>query len=527
MASPTLQTGEWKKANSINRTPTLGVLSLSFFYNSVSFRKNERISDGVFIMKTSKILLGVAGTALLAAGLASGTTKTTSVSAAAITSVSTWDGTTRTAPTHSVKMGGKTFYLIESAAQLASLAGSASNSNNYLLMTDIDLASFDWTPIASIEFNAIDHCQFTGTFDGNGHTIRNFKLPGTESSHRDYTWASAVSSSANYASSIGFFGRVGSAGIVKNMRIVGSTTHGGVGTTAHYWYNGGLVGHNFGLIRNVSLDGVGFRSDAWYQSGIAGWSSIVNDSGIGILCGRNEGKMNYTTTKNSYLYCYETGGKTTWNGDLYIANFRYGQNCGYNNRVTGWEYTNNYYYNNTENWASGGYGVNPEVDSRSIVVSSATGFDPTKFGGGDSSVSTLTDNFVPFDSAGTIYQNQTSKSLDQAIALLGADCATCTSSYIQGCINDYNTNSASKNVYNNLTSGQTYNGNTTDMSGFCAKMKAFADRYGLNVNAASGIEYAFQVANNSHQPEATIFVVMASAALLAAGAYVALKRKDA
>jgi hypothetical protein len=137
----------------------------------------------------------------------------------------------------------------------------------------------------------------------------------------------------------------------------------------------------------------------------------------------------------------------------------------------------------------------------------------------------LTDNFVPFDSAGTIYQNQTSKSLDQAIALLGADCATCTSSYIQGCINDYNTNSASKNVYNNLTSGQTYNGTTTEMSAF-AKMKAFADRYGLNVNAASGSS-AFQVANNSHQPEATIFVVMASAALLAAGAYVALKRKDA
>jgi hypothetical protein len=237
--------------------------------------------------------------------------------------------------------------------------------------------------------------------------------------------------------------------------------------------------------------------------------------------------MAYTALKNSQLDVVGNSQitYTSWFKTYYfqLTHMRYGQNAGYTNNYSSTNFHDNYYYNTslTKSFTN----VTEDSDQQnthSVEVASANGFTISD---APAASSTLTDNFVPFDSAGTIYQNQTSKSLDQAIALLGADCATCTSSYIQGCINDYNTNSASKNVYNNLTSGQTYNGTTTEMSAF-AKMKAFADRYGLNVNAASGSS-AFQVANNSHQPEATIFVVMASAALLAAGAYVALKRKDA
>jgi hypothetical protein len=475
--------------------------------------------------KEFKLALGLDAAIVLSGSMAIVGKTPVQTQASAISSVSTWDGTTRTAPTKTVTMGNKTFYCIETAAQLASLAGSSSNTNNYLLLNDIDLASQKWKPIASIEFNAIDHCQYNGIFDGNGHTITNFKLPGTESSHRDYTWASAVSSSANYATSIGFFGRTGSAAILKNLNLVGSSIHGGVGTTAHYWYNGGLVGHNFGLIRNVSLDGVGFRSDAFYQSELAGWSSIVKDSGIGILCGRNEGKMNYTVTKNCYLYCYETGGKTTWNGSLYIANFRYGQNCGYNNRVSGWEYTNNYYYNNTTSWASGGYGVNPEVDSRSILVDSANGFDSSKFPGGDAlTTSSLSDNFDPLDSNGTVKQDQTSVSLDYAARLLSYDCASCTNEFLQKCLNDYNLSDTAKRVYSNLSASQSDNGTTSVLSAEY-KLKYLAAKKGPSLQATPS---ASILLSNANEKNGTIALgVLAIGALLASGTYIFLKRKDA
>jgi hypothetical protein len=498
-----------------------------FLYTNVSsFEEKKALFRGRNMKKEIKWAFGLSAAILLGGSLAVVATTPVSVSASAVASVSTWDGTTRTAPSKTVTMGGKSFYCIETAAQLASLAGSSSNSNNYILLNDIDLDSKDWTPIASIEFDAIDHCQFNGIFDGNGHTIKNFKLPGTESAHHDYKWASAVSSSANYASSIGFFGRVGSSGIIKNLNLIGSATHAGVGTTAHYWYNGGLVGHNFGLIRNVSLDGVGFRSDAFYESGIAGWSSIVKDSGIGILCGRNEGKMDYTATKNCYLYCYETGGKTTWNGSLYIANFRYGQNCGYNNRVSGWEYANNYYYNNTTSWASGGYGVNPEVDSRSIAVNSANGFDTSKFPGGDAlATSSLTDNFDPLDTSGTVNQDQTSVSLDYAARLLSYDCASCTNDFLQKCLNDYNLSDTAKRVYSNLSASQSDNGTSAVLSAEY-KLKYLAAKKGLSLQGATP-SASILLSQDNEKNGVIALSVLALSAALASASYILLKRKDA
>jgi hypothetical protein len=428
-------------------------------------------------------LTGMAGTlALITGSIVSANTLVKAEAVSPITTVSVWDGSTRTAPTKTVIMNNKTFYLIENAAQLAYLGGSKSDSNNYLLVNDIDLNNKDWTPIASIEFNAIDHCQFTGILDGNGDTVKNYKLPGLnqDGGHRDYKWASQVSKSAKYASSIGFIGRLGTGGVIKNFNFVGSSVQGGVGTTAYYWYNGGIVGHNFGTIRNISASSIQFRSDLFSQSGTLGFYSLVQDSGIGIICGRNESTMICTTVKNSYLYCVETGGKFQ-GADHFIQNCRYGQNCGFNNEITGWVYSNNYYYNVDNQWSSS-YGTAKQVDSHSIAVSSETSFDPNKIGNLEGT-SALTDNFDDINTSGDIYQDQTSISLDYASKLFAGDCASCTSSFIQNCINDYNTSDVAKNVYNNLKSNQTYLSTTTEMNAK-TKLDYFVDKYGLSYNTS-------------------------------------------
>ncbi len=70
-------------------------------------------------------------------------------------------------------------YIIASPAQLAFLAKSVSEgttySNRYFrLANDIDLGGREWTPIGQAYAT-----RFIGTFDGDGHTISNFKITAT------------------------------------------------------------------------------------------------------------------------------------------------------------------------------------------------------------------------------------------------------------------------------------------------------------------------------------------------------------
>ena len=72
---------------------------------------------------------------------------------------------------------------ISSAEELAAVAENL--SGNYVLMADIDLEGKEWTPIGSFvqmgqegeEAETPDpEAAFTGTFDGNGHTISNLRI---------------------------------------------------------------------------------------------------------------------------------------------------------------------------------------------------------------------------------------------------------------------------------------------------------------------------------------------------------------
>ena len=94
-----------------------------------------------------------------------------------------WDGTTKTEvqPTPNVETG-ELEYVVSSASQLAWLADLVNNPTtratatelNIVLEANIDLNNKPWTAIGTEEN------YFTGTFDGNGHSIKNLALVESE-----------------------------------------------------------------------------------------------------------------------------------------------------------------------------------------------------------------------------------------------------------------------------------------------------------------------------------------------------------
>ena len=96
--------------------------------------------------------------------------------------VDVWDGVTVTEPSIETNDEGETVAVIDSASDLAWLAGFVNGTQastfatrgaevvNFVLGADIDLGNHPWTPIGTAENN------FVGTFDGNGHTIGNLNI---------------------------------------------------------------------------------------------------------------------------------------------------------------------------------------------------------------------------------------------------------------------------------------------------------------------------------------------------------------
>ncbi len=102
-------------------------------------------------------------------------------------------------------------YEISTATQLMIFARNVNGGNktaNAILTADIDLAGYDWETICEtgLYYNGYgDDSGYTGTFDGNGHVIRNVK----------------VKSSTTRDASCGLFGTV--SGTVKNLGVDGFT----------------------------------------------------------------------------------------------------------------------------------------------------------------------------------------------------------------------------------------------------------------------------------------------------------------
>ena len=121
-----------------------------------------------------------------------------------------------------------------------------------ITLTGVDEGESNWTPIG-----IDDNHQYTGTFDGGGHTITGL----------------TVTTSDQYA---GLFGRIGSGGKVKNVKLEGVKIESDNGTSDV----GGVAGWSYGNIENCSVSGSVSGSG---MNGVAG--GVVGYQSGGFLTG--------------------------------------------------------------------------------------------------------------------------------------------------------------------------------------------------------------------------------------------------
>ena len=134
-------------------------------------------------------------------------------------------------------------YRIKNEVDLAQFAMIVGGNSGYVLnpnacaelTANIDLR-VSWQPIGTCDAHKEEPITFTGTFDGNGHTISgNIENMGD-----------------NYQEStdVGLFACLGSGGTVKNLKFTGSVR--GVGRATNI---GGIVGKNIGIVTNCTFSG--------------------------------------------------------------------------------------------------------------------------------------------------------------------------------------------------------------------------------------------------------------------------------
>jgi hypothetical protein len=138
-------------------------------------------------------------------------------------------------------------------------------SADYILMADLDMTVETCSPIGN------DNDPFTGSFDGNGHTISNVTING-DGGDDDY---------------IGFFGFIGQEGVVYDLTLENVDMTGDS-------FVGGFVGTNLGQIMNCTVSGEVTAFEA--AGGFAGqnFNSIDNCSSSCNVLGEGEG--------DSYIY---------------------------------------------------------------------------------------------------------------------------------------------------------------------------------------------------------------------------------
>ena len=137
-------------------------------------------------------------------------------------------------------------YQISTAEQLQAINNNV--SAHYILTEDIDLKGVDFTPIGNADSGA-----FTGSFDGNGHTISNLNV-----------------FSGKYA---GLFGC--NEGVIQNVTLSEIYVYG-------TRYLGGVVAENTAL---------GVVSDCVVQSGVLESDGGINSVHAGGICGTNSGEL--------------------------------------------------------------------------------------------------------------------------------------------------------------------------------------------------------------------------------------------
>ena len=232
----------------------------------------------------------------------------------------TWDGSSESMPdiVTSVKYPEKTrtiYVEIHSAAQLAYISNHWGETMEGIgisedlddidinLLVDVDMTAANWTPMGS--------ARYTGTFDGQGHTIK-YKIDDS-------------SRSSNFQ---GLFETIGGGGKVTNLHV---DTYIKVGNARMV---GGIAGNNYGTIENCFVNGH-VESDHYHSSKDADLGGIVGlnesggtvkycfmsgdvkntdgNSGVGGIAGSNEGTIEHVTFFGSVSVDHKQDNK--WVGD--------------------------------------------------------------------------------------------------------------------------------------------------------------------------------------------------------------------
>ena len=190
-------------------------------------------------------------------------------------------------------------YTVYSAEGLNEWAKAANQnlSTDCILMTDIDLSGVDWNPIG----NGVYYNEYTGTFDGNGHAIRNLRQDGS------YEYG-------------GFIGHIGTNGRVQNLTLsdvnINNTYLGRYPSEM-----GAVTGYNEGTISNCEISG-----------SVSQTSEYGN---LGSLVGNNTGDIEYCRSSatihgdgNNYV-----GGLVGQHGSYVTSSFVRG--CSFSGNIIG------------------------------------------------------------------------------------------------------------------------------------------------------------------------------------------------
>lgn len=175
---------------------------------------------------------------------------------------------------------------------------------NYILANNIDASgTANWNSGAGFVPIGNGGPVFTGTFDGNSHTISGLTINQPNSV---------------IGNAVGMFGIVGAGGMVENVGLVGGTVSGGGSFEI-----GALIGMNFGTVNNVYATSAVSGGDFGSVGGLIGYNigsvnnayatGLVNGSGfaIGGLVGTNDG-----TISNSHATGTVNGNGTFATGGL-------------------------------------------------------------------------------------------------------------------------------------------------------------------------------------------------------------------
>lgn len=236
-----------------------------------------------------------------------------------------WDGTTKTEP----QKDDNGVYLIGTAAELAWFAATDGKSSAKLT-ADIELAGYDWTPLK----------KFYGTFDGQGHVIRNLYI-----------------NSTSYPA--GLIGYLQGGASVTRLGITGSVTC----TARSNAQAGGIAGYMYDKASITQCWSAVNVTSNKHAGGLAGYtatgavitdcyatgtirSSAANECYLGGICGSGFSNTAGATLTN----CYSVGAVIGTDGNAsYVG--------GLSPDKTAAHYVNSFYLTGTVSGESPKYGI--------------------------------------------------------------------------------------------------------------------------------------------------------------------------